>query len=84
MYCVYLLRSESHPKETYVGFTGNLRERLTHHNLGKSIHTNRFRPWRLAAYMAFESEAQARRFEKYLKSGSGRAFANRHLWDRAG
>jgi hypothetical protein len=31
-------------------------------------------------YLAFESRDLARRFERYLKSGSGHAFENRHLW----
>jgi putative endonuclease len=30
--------------------------------------------------MAFSSEWQAAQFEKYLKSGSGQAFANKRLW----
>jgi hypothetical protein len=28
----------------------------------------------------FEDDQKALAFEKYLKSGSGRAFANRHFW----
>jgi hypothetical protein len=34
-------------------------------------------PWRLATYIAFQDETRALAFEKYLKSGSGHAFANR-------
>ena len=37
------------------------------------------RPWRLKTYIAFSDEAQAIAFEKYLKSGSGRAFAKKRL-----
>jgi putative endonuclease len=81
MFYVYLLRSESYPNQTYVGFTEDLRKRITEHNSGKSIHTNKFRPWRVVSYVAFSDRAQAERFEKYLKSGSGRAFANKHLWN---
>ncbi len=79
MYYVYLLRSLSRPKETYIGSAQDLRARPKQHNSGKSIHTNRFKPWRLEAYFAFPQEALAERFEKYLKSGSGRAFATKHL-----
>lgn len=36
-------------------------------------------PWELAFYAAFQEEVAARKFESYLKSGSGRAFAYKHL-----
>jgi len=31
-------------------------------------------------YAAFETEEKARAFEKYLKSGSGAAFAKKRFW----
>ncbi len=64
----------------YIGQTNDLRRRLTEHNVGASPHTAKFAPWRLVTYLAFSTAAQATTFEKYLKSGSGHAFANRHLW----
>jgi predicted GIY-YIG superfamily endonuclease len=79
MYYVYLLRSKDHPDQTYVGSTSDLRKRLTEHNAGKSIHTNKFKPWNLMAYVALPEQHHAEELERYLKSGSGRAFANRHL-----
>ena len=79
MYHVYLLKSESHPKQPYVGSTRNLRQRLKDHNEGRCLHTAKFRPWILVAYFAFAQEKTAIAFEKYLKSGSGRAFINRHF-----
>jgi putative endonuclease len=82
MHYVYLLRSESRPEQTYIGLTQDLRARLNQHNSGKSIHTNKFAPWRIVAYVGFADEKRAAAFERYLKSGSGRAFASRHLWDR--
>jgi putative endonuclease len=39
-----------------------------------------FKPWRLVTYVAFSDEQKAAEFERYLKSGSGHAFANRRLW----
>jgi len=72
---VYLLRSTSRPAQTYIGFTTDLRQRLTDHNAGKSAHTRKFGPWRLAAYVAFDTKQRAEAFEMYLKSGSGPAFA---------
>jgi len=81
MFYVYLLRSQSKPEETYVGLTDDLKQRLHQHNTGKSAHTRKFIPWRLVTYVAFSNRMQAGRFEKHLKTGSGRAFAIRHLWD---
>ena len=79
MFYVYILRSERQPRQTYVGSTADLRTRLTEHNSGKSIHTNKFKPWKLEAYVALKRKEAADRFERYLKTGSGRAFAKRHL-----
>jgi putative endonuclease len=79
MYYVYVLRSKTHPDETYIGSTRDLRRRLTEHNAGKSVHTNKFKPWELMAYIAMPERHLAEELERYLKSGSGRAFANRHL-----
>lgn len=79
MYYVYLLRSEIRPAETYVGSTEDLRTRLAQHNSGKSIYTSKFKPWTLEAYVAFRDKRLADSFERYLKSGSGRAFAKRHM-----
>jgi len=42
--------------------------------------TATLRPWKIVLYVAFDSRIQAQRFERYLKSGSGHAFANRHFW----
>jgi len=83
MFYVYLLHSESNPNQIYTGFTTDLRARIRQHNSGKSAHTRNFAPWQLMAYVAFSSRVRAEQFEKYLKSGSGRAFAKRHLWDAA-
>ena len=79
MYYVYILRSKSHPEETYIGSTSDLRKRLGEHNAGKSIHTNKFKPWDLMAYVALPEKHLAEQFERYLKTGSGRSFAKRHF-----
>ena len=63
----------------YVGITNNVRDRLEWHNHGPSGHTVSLRPWSPVVSMEFPSEQDAVRFEKYLKSGSGRAFAKRHF-----
>ena len=63
----------------YIGITDDLRARLAKHNAGEVPHTSKSRPWRLKTYIAFSDEARAIAFEKYLKSGSGRAFAKKRL-----
>ena len=79
MFYTYILESLSTPGAIYRGYTSNLRQRLTDHNAGKCPHTAGFRPWKLKFYAGFETEDLARNFEAYLKSGSGHAFAKRHL-----
>jgi putative endonuclease len=76
---VYLLESINHPNERYIGLTDDLRPRFRAHNAGRSPHTSKFRPWRLVTYIAFSDEQKAIDFERYLKSASGRAFANKRL-----
>jgi putative endonuclease len=77
---VYLLQSESSADQRYVGITSDLRQRVTDHNAGKSSHTAKFTPWKLVAYIAFSDDQKAETFERYLKSGSGHAFARKRLW----
>jgi predicted GIY-YIG superfamily endonuclease len=80
LFYVYLLRSQSHPDQRYTGLTEDLRTRLAKHNAGEVPHTSKYTPWELHSYLAFREREQATRFEHYLKSDSGRAFANRHFW----
>ncbi len=80
MYYVYFIESVSAQGERYLGMTTDLKERLQEHNAGKSFHTSKFRPWKLKTYIAFTGRAKAGAFERYLKSGSGHAFARKHLW----
>ena len=76
MKSVYMLQSIAFPKETYVGLTEDLRARLAAHNAGHSPDTSKYKPWWLVTYIAFSNEQKAVQFERYLKSPSGRAFAN--------
>ena len=76
---VYVLESLADPGRPYIGLTSHVRERLEAHNAGRSVHTARHKPWRLVAAIEFADETAANRFERYLKSGSGRAFARRHF-----
>jgi predicted GIY-YIG superfamily endonuclease len=76
---VYVLQSLSAPKRPYIGLTHDVNARLAAHNAGRCAHTARYRPWKLHVVIAFQDEPTAVRFERYLKSGSGRAFAKRHF-----
>ena len=76
---VYLIQSISHPEQRYTGLTSDVEKRLAAHNAGQSSHTAKFRPWQLVGYSAFADHDKAAAFERYLKSGSGRAFAAKHF-----
>ena len=80
MHYVYLIRSIKDPNQTYIGNTINLRQRLETHNSGDSVHTKQHKPWELILFLGFKDKLKATAFEKYLKSGSGRAFAKKRLW----
>ncbi len=80
MYYVYLIKAINYPDQKYIGHTDNLKERLNTHNSGGSVHTKQCRPWKLVTFFGFEEKLKATAFEKYLKSGSGRAFANKRFW----
>ncbi len=78
---VYLIKSKIKPTKQYIGLTGNLKQRIKAHNSGKSPHTSKFRPWKLQVAIWFDNDDKARKFEYYLKHGSGHAFAKRHFWN---
>jgi hypothetical protein len=48
-------------------------------NQGRCVHTAKYRPWTVDGVIEFADERRAVAFERYLKSGSGVAFARRHL-----
>ena len=79
MHYAYILQSLSHPDQRYIGSTSDLRARLTKHNSGQVPHTSKFMPWKIETYIAFVTLVKAQAFERYLKSGSGHAFAARHF-----
>jgi predicted GIY-YIG superfamily endonuclease len=81
---VYILRSDTHPDRHYVGLTSNVDRRLEWHNTGPSGVTVHHRPWSLVVSLAFTDARTAGRFERYLKTGSGRAFAKRHFGGEPG
>ena len=76
---VYLIQSIPQPSRFYTGVADDFEARLHGHNSGDSKHTAKYRPWRPVVVIHFEADRKAQAFEQYLKSGSGRAFARRHL-----
>lgn len=77
MYYVYLLKLAN--ATIYTGSTPDLKRRLQQHENGQAPATKNLRPIKLLWYCAFTSRLAARRFENYLKTGSGQAFRNKHL-----
>ena len=76
---VYILQSISHPEQFYTGLCQDVAARLNAHNVGQSPHTSKYKPWRMLSYHYFERPETAAAFERYLKSGSGRASATKRL-----
>ena len=63
----------------YVGCINDLKGRMKRHPSGKVDSTKSRLPLELEMYFAFTDEKIAFRFEKYLKSGFGRAFSKKHF-----
>ena len=76
---VYILRSDLQPHRYYTGLTADLKSRLAAHNAGRCFHTSTGRPWQLVVSIEFADPEYAVAFERYLKSGSGVAFSQRHF-----
>ncbi|MFA6587437.1 MAG: GIY-YIG nuclease family protein [Patescibacteria group bacterium] len=74
---VYILKLNN--GKFYTGSTDSLKQRLVDHNQGKCQTTTKKRPVKIVWYCAFDKNKIALTFEKYLKSGSGIAFRNKHL-----
>jgi putative endonuclease len=77
MWYVYLLRCND--EKIYTGCTGNLENRLANHCKGRVSFTKTRLPVELITYIAFKDKYKAYYFEKYLKAGSGKAFAKKRL-----
>ena len=76
-YFVYILRCAN--GNLYIGCTANLDERLDRHKKGFVPATANCRPVQLITCIVLTDKFKAFEFEKYLKSGSGRAFINKHF-----
>ena len=76
MHYVYILLCSD--SKTYIGCTNDLRDRVKRHSNGEITATKKKLPIKLFSYFAFSNRYASYTFEKYLKSGSGRAFIKKH------
>lgn len=77
IYYVYLLKLNNN--KIYTGSTPDIKKRLREHGDGECKATRDYRPAKLVWYGVFQNRLLARRFENYLKTGSGQAFRNKRL-----
>ena len=77
MQYVYIIKCSNNTY--YVGCTNNIKDRINRHGKGEVKATCYRLPFELKILITFTDKYSAYRFEKYLKSGSGRAFMNKHL-----
>jgi predicted GIY-YIG superfamily endonuclease len=76
---VFVLQSLSNPDRQYVESAADVSSRVASHNAGHSPLTASYRPWRLVTVVQFGAEDAALRFEKFLKTGSGRTLAKQYF-----
>ena len=77
MWTVYLLKCSD--GTYYTGCTSDLDERLIRHNKKEVSYTSTRLPVELITYIVFSDKYKAFNFERYLKSGSGKAFTFKRL-----
>ena len=70
-FIVYALESEVDGR-LYVGMTKNLENRIKEHNSGRTKSTKGYRTWNLVFWQSFNTRQEARKQEKYFKTGSGK------------
>ncbi len=76
LWIVYILKSEINGKK-YSGMTQDVEKRLVEHNSGKSLYTSTLVPWKLVYKEEIHGRENARKREKYFKSGAGRRFIDK-------
>lgn len=73
MYKVYAIKSKIR-KYIYVGMTSNIEERIERHNKGYEKTTRAYRPFELIYTEDQATREEARKREKYFKSGVEKEF----------
>jgi len=71
IYYIYVLQSQK-DYNIYIGITNNLERRLKQHNAGKNLSTKYRSPFKLIYKEQHKNRIEARKREKFLKSGCGR------------
>ena len=66
-YYVYMLKSIAKKPVTYVGYTNDLKKRITLHNKGKGAKFTRGRKWKLIYKEKYTSKNKAISREYYIK-----------------
>ena len=66
-YFVYMLKSKNSKPVTYVGYTNNIKKRITLHNTGKGAKFTRGRKWRLIYKEKYSTKKEAISREYYIK-----------------
>jgi len=77
-WCAYVLRSRTNGR-LYTGSTNDLERRFIEHDRGQTRHTARAGPFDLIYSEPCGSRLEARRRERYLKTGAGRDFLKARL-----
>jgi predicted GIY-YIG superfamily endonuclease len=77
IWTVYILKCKN--GKHYTGCTSDLKRRLIEHYSGKVKWTSEHLPFHLVTSISFQNKYKAYSFEKYLKSGSGKAFMLKRL-----
>ncbi len=72
-YLVYAIRSRKDGR-IYVGMTADLDRRLKEHANGHTKSTKAYIPWELIFIREASGRLEARRLEKYYKSGVGKEY----------
>ncbi len=70
-YYVYILHNKNR-NFIYIGYSENLKQRITAHNNGYSKSTKEYLPLELIHYEAYKNKRDAKRRELYLKTNRGR------------
>ncbi len=78
MYYTYVLESVK-DHQWYTGMTTDLKRRMANHLKGEVTSTSNRRPLKLVYYEACLNEADAKRRERYLKSGKGKRYLKQRL-----
>lgn len=78
MYFIYIIENKA--KSRYIGFTSNIKKRITDHNSGKGTQTTkRSGKWKLIYLEGYLDKKDALGREQFLKSGFGNRFIKKQL-----